>query len=154
MEDTSATCFRLEHPAECFVLRPKAVAAGAPPINATARTQTIIAGNFWLRALAVTWNASAQTTACSHLDAAGASFQGRGVRGEAGGPRRVGHQHTAPPAEAAYGGTETRGCPGGAPTHDTELDLRFMQSVQGRLDAHGDEIWGQETTDPRAICPF
>ena len=26
---------------------------------------------------------------------------------------------------------------GGAPTYDTAVGLRFMQSVQGRLDAHG-----------------
>jgi len=167
-EDTSSPTFTLEHPAEWFMLKPTAIAAGAPPINATARTQTIIAGNFWLQALAVTWNARAQTIAFSHLDAAGArcaTFQGRSAPAEEkeevllglatstqrplpSGVRWDGHTRLSGREEAFAGGA------GGTPTYNTAVDLRFMQSTQGRVDAYGDKILSQETADPQAISQF
>jgi len=168
MEDTSSPAFTLEHPAEWFMLKPAAIAAGAPPINATARTQTIIAGNFWLQALAVTWNARARTIAFSHLDAAGArcaKFQGKSASAEEkeevlielatstqrplpSGVRWDGHTRLSGREEVLAGGA------GGTPTYNTAVDLRFMQSVEGRLDAYGDKILTQETTDPQAISQF
>lgn len=164
--DSGGPTFTVEIPLKWFVLTPTQVSENVGPINPSQRTQTIILGNFWLQAIAVTWNASRLKIGFSHLDCQGyrcANYQGpsrqtsqseaeetaEALKRSAAKKPGTGFRWTG--SSLSGRDAQLAGGSGGTPITDTAIDIRFMSSVSNRTDAYGDTIVSVETSDPKDI---
>ena len=158
-DDTSD--FTIEHPLAWFINAPAQIAQGAAPAGGGGRSQMIVVGNYFLQAIAMTFNASEKTILFSHLDAAGnrcSSFQFGPERQKALMELEHGKFSTRPyhvgvrwDTGVSLSGEELTfaGGAGTEPILDTAVDLRFMKAVVNRRDKYGDVVLTVESTNPK-----
>ena len=162
--------FTVQIPLQWFTMTAEEVSGAIAPINSVQRTQTIIVGNSWLQAVAITWNATRGGIAFSHLDSQGyrcAQYQG---------PPRSSSSYSVEAKQALAAFQRIDGAPvknrkarwsgislsgrelslapraGKVPITDTVIDVRFMRNVsedeERNLDSYGGVVQSIETTDP------